>query len=107
MAKNGVYFGNNFLVRDGDFYVAYAAISDVKNRERTLAAIVQDKVRGQKYGKILLSGISEFLLNNKYALSLKLHIAKTNLSSIHLAESCGYMYDIDDKNGSCSFYRRD
>lgn len=63
-------------------------------------------MRGQGYGKIILTGISEYLLNNKLASSLKLYINKNNLPSIHVAESCDFVYEGTDRDDRCAFSRK-
>lgn len=106
MEKNGIHLGNNFLVKDGDSYVAFVAISHQKKGERTISAIVQEKMRDCGYGRIILTGVSDFLLNNKLASSLRLNINKNNLPSIHLAESCGFSCDGIREDERYSFSRK-
>lgn len=81
---------NNFLVKNDNEYFGYIQISDDISGERTLCYIVQEKLRGKGLGKIMLNSVSDYLLENNLASTLKLCISKSNYVSAKLAMQCGF-----------------
>lgn len=89
-AKKGSSDGNNFLVKKDEQYIGYMHISNNYNGKRVLSYIVQKNMRGQGYGKIMLSNVSDYLLDNDLASSVSLFVKHKNLSGNMLAKSCGF-----------------
>ena len=81
---------NSFLVKNNDGYFGYVHISDNIDDERVLCYIVQEKLRGKGLGKIMLTGVSDYLLDSNFASTLKLYINKSNYISANLAVQCGF-----------------
>lgn len=88
--KRGNLEGNHFLVKDDKQYFGYMYISDDYDGERILAYIVEQKVRGKGFGKIMLSSVSDYLFDLCNTDVIKLYINKRNLVGIRLAMSCGF-----------------
>lgn len=102
-AKKEGLSGNDFLVRnnENDNYFGYVHISNEHNGVRTLSYIVSKKLRGQGIGKIILTGVSDYLLENGLATTVSLCVKKENLVGMRLVESCGFekresVFDIVD-----------
>ena len=81
---------NSFLAKNSDGYFGYVNISDDREGDRILCYIVQEKLRGKGLGKIMLTSVSDYLINSSLASSVKLYINKKNLAGIGLAVSCGF-----------------
>ena len=82
--------GNLFLAKNNDGYFGYIKISNVWNDEIVLASVIQEKLRGQGLGKVLLTSVSDYLLNNGDASSIKLYVKHKNDVCIGLVEGCGF-----------------
>lgn len=85
--------GNYFLVKDKEKndYVGYMCISNRHvGGERVLSYIVQKKLRNMGYGKIMLTSVSDFLLEHDLANEIQLFIKKENVPSVSVATSCGF-----------------
>lgn len=82
--------GNLFLAKNNDGYFGYMKISNVWNGEIVLVSIIDEKLRGQGLGKVLLTSVSDYLLNSGDAENIKLYIKKNNLSCIKMVEGCGF-----------------
>lgn len=82
--------GNLFLAKNSDGYFGYMKISNVWNDEIVLVSIIQEKLRGQGLGKILLTSVSDYLLNNGDASTIKLYIKNKNDVCIRLVKNCGF-----------------
>lgn len=85
--------GNSFLVKDkeSDEYVGYIYISNEHpGNERVLSYIIQKKMRGMGYGKIILTMVSDFLFEYGLADKLTLYINKDNIPGIKLATGSGF-----------------
>ena len=81
---------NSFLVKNEEGYFGYVNISDDKDGDRILCYIVQEKLRGMGLGKIMLTSVSDYLINNGIASSVRLYINKKNSAGAGLAVSCGF-----------------
>lgn len=85
------YAGRNcFLVKNDEDYFGYMHISDDYQGERTLAYIVQEKLRGKGLGKVMLTSVSDYLLDSGIADSVNLYIDRRNSVGRKLAISCGF-----------------
>lgn len=100
-AKRGSLEGNCFLVKNNDNYFGYLYISNDYDGERVLSYIIHKKVRGKGLGKVMLTSVSDYLLDNGISTSLKLHIKPQNVASARLATSCGF-----DKVENSGIYSR-
>lgn len=90
--ENGVEpIGNHFLFKNDGRYCGYVYISDEYKGERTLAYIVQEKVRCRGIGKVMLTSVSKYLFDCCDTASLKLNINNDNTAGIGLATSCGFI----------------
>ena len=78
------------LLENNDGYFGYMKISNVWNGEIVLVSIIDEKLRGQGLGKVLLTSVSDYLLNGGDAENIKLYIKKNNLSCIKMVENCGF-----------------
>lgn len=104
--KKGQETGNTFLVKFADNYAGYVYISNDHDSERTVSMIVQKKLRGSGYGKIILTGVSDYLLKSGIASSVRLYIKNKNVESSKMALSCGFDKDNDLTSDTSSFLRR-
>lgn len=106
IAKKGGSNGNNFLVKKDKQYVGYMHISNDYNGERVLSYIVQKKMRGKGLGKVMLSGVSDYLLDNDFASSVSLFVKRKNLSGNMLALSSGFEKVEGNVNSGFEVYSR-
>lgn len=84
---------NIFLAKnDEDGYFGYMRISEDMDGDRVLCYIVQEKLRGKGLGRVMLTSVSDYLLDSKLASRLKLYINKSNYISSVLAISCGFEF---------------
>ena len=104
--KSGRDVGNRFLVKSDDDYLGYMYISNDHNNERVLSMIVQEKLRGKGYGKLLLTSVSDYLLKNGIASSIRLYIKNGNIQSTRVALACGFTKDESQISGTSSYSRR-
>ena len=88
--KRGIDEGNNFLVRNDDGYFGYIQISNDYEGTRVLSYVIQKKVRGKGLGKIMLTRVSNYLLDNNLADKIKLYVKRKNVVGKRLVESCGF-----------------
>lgn len=106
-AKRGSLAGNSFLVKnDEDDYFGYMHISNDHDGERVLSCIVQKEMRGKGYGKIILTSVSDYLLNSGIASSLKLYIKPQNVASAKVAVSCGFEANLNSAGENSGIYSR-
>lgn len=105
-AKKGGSNGNNFLVNKDDQYIGYMHISNDYNGERVLSYIVQKKMRGKGFGKVMLTSVSDYLLDNGLASSVSLFVKHKNLSGNLLAQSCGFEKVESNVNSGLEVYSR-
>ena len=104
--KKGKEIGNRFLVNSNDNYIGYMYISNDHDGERILSMIVQEKLRGKGYGKIILTGVSDYLLKNGIASSIRLYIKNKNVESSRMALSCGFEKTESQISGTSSYFRK-
>lgn len=105
-AKKGNSDGNNFLVKRDEQYVGYMHISNDYNGKRVLSYIVQKKMRGKGLGKVMLTGVSDYLLDNGLASSVSLFVKHKNLSGNMLALSSGFEKVESNVNSGLEVYSR-
>lgn len=96
---------NLFLATNEDGYFGYMYISNDIEGERELAYIIQEKVRGKGLGTILVTSVSDFLLESYLAYSLKLCVRPDNEAGIKLATRCGFMR-MDEENEEFDVYSK-
>lgn len=94
--------GNLFLAKNDDGYFGYIKISNVWNDEIVLVSIIDEKLRGQGLGKVLLTSVSDYLLDND-ASTIKLYIKNKNDVCVKLVKSCGFE-KIGDSSEVVSIY---
>ncbi len=104
--KSGRDVGNRFLVKSDDDYLGYMYISNDHNNERVLSMIVNKKLRGKGYGKVILTGVSDYLLKSGIASSVRLYIKNENIQSTRMALACGFSKDESQISGTSSYSRR-
>lgn len=104
--KNHRSVGNSFLIKASEQYVGYTYISglDVNDR-RGISMLVKKELRNKGLGKIILTSISDYLLNNEYADNISVCIKNKNTASINMATKCGFVLD-DAITKDTSIYRR-
>ena len=105
-AKKGNPFGNNFLVKKDDEYFGYMHISQDFDGERVLSYIVQKEMRGKGFGKVMLTSVSNYLLNNGIASSVSLYVMRDNMSGNMLARSCGFEKIGSNDNNDLDIYSK-
>lgn len=103
--KIGSLMGTPYLAKYNDDFIGYLYISDDYDGERILAYIIEEKVRGKGLGKIMLTGISDYLFNNSLTSTLKLYINKDNQPGINLALGCGF-YKTNVSDGTLVGYNK-
>lgn len=81
---------NCFLAKNSNGYFGYINISDDREGDRILCYIIQEKLRGMGLGKVLLSYVSDYLLDSNIASSVKMYISRKNVASINVASFCGF-----------------
>lgn len=106
VAKKGGSNGNNFLVTKDDEYVGYMHISNDYNGERVLSYIVQKQMRGKGLGKVMLTGVSDYLLDSGLASSVSLFVKHKNLSGNMLALSSGFLKVESNVSSGLEVYSR-
>lgn len=93
------FLGRAFLTSLKDELFGYIHIGEFNHKEEAVylkAAIHKDK-RGNGYGKLLLEEITNYIfLNYQEVKCIKLKIANDNKASIYTANSCGYIWLVDD-----------
>lgn len=94
--------GNLFLAKNDDGYFGYIKISNVWNDEIVLVSIIDEKLRGQGLGKVLLTSVSDYLLDND-ASTIKLYVKNKNDVCVKLVKSCGFE-KIGDSSEAVSIY---
>lgn len=104
--KSGRDVGNRFLVKSDDDYLGYMYVSNDHNNERVLSMIVQEKLRGKGYGKVILTGVSDYLLKSGIASSVRLYIKNENIQSTRMSLACGFSKDESQISGTSSYSRR-
>lgn len=81
---------NCFLARNENGYFGYINISDDRDGDRIVCYIIQEKLRGIGLGKVLLSYVSDYLLDSSIASSVKMYISRKNVASVNVASFCGF-----------------
>ena len=94
--------GNLFLAKNDDGYFGYMKISNIWNDEIVLVSVIQENLRGQGLGKILLTGVSDYLLDNDVS-NIKLYIKNKNEPCINMVKSCGFE-KVGDSSEEVSIY---
>lgn len=89
--KRGTLIGNNFLLRKDNNYIGYLFISNEWDGCRTLSYIINKKMRGRWLGTIVLTSVSDYLLNNGFATSIELNVKHKNIAGNLLALKCGFI----------------
>lgn len=85
-----------YLVYNQNNFIGFISIFDSIEKEKQLAYGILSKYRKQKYGTLLLSEFSDYLLNRKKQYEL-LHIwvERENFPSIRAAKHSGYEKETD------------
>jgi len=97
--KNTFSLDYGYLVYLKDEIVGYLFISDIKKYKIYVEYSILAKYRKKGIGKLLLTEITDFLINNYQIKEIALDIDVSNIPSINLAESCGYYMEEEfDKN---------
>lgn len=104
--KSGRDVGNRFLVKSDDDYLGYMYISNDHNNERVLSMIVNKKLRGKGYGKIILTGVSDYLLKSGMASSIRMYIKDENIPSAKMALGCGFERERSPIPYTSSYFRK-
>ena len=104
--KSGRDVGNRFLVKSDDDYLGYMYISNDHNNERVLSMIVNKKLRGRGYGKIILTGVSDYLLKSGMASSIRMYIKDENIPSAKMALGCGFERERSPIPYTSSYFRK-
>lgn len=83
---------DNFLIRQSQEqnYIGYINISENSKGENVLCYIVKKQYRNRGFGKIILTSISDYLLENNILSSIQLYISRDNPASSKIARSCGF-----------------
>lgn len=85
--------GSSFLVKDkeNDMYIGYVYISNRhSNGERVLSYIVNKKLRNRGYGTIMITSVSDYLLEHDLANEVQLYIRENNSASMQVALKSGF-----------------
>lgn len=96
---NNELFGHSFLVSHSGTLIGYLNIGHYNKEEKCvyLRTAIDKNQRGQGYGKLLLSEITEYIFQNySEVLNIRLKIAKDNIPSLMTANACGYTWLRDD-----------
>lgn len=90
-----------YLVYLSNQIIGYLFVSDIQKYKIYIEYSILNKHRKKGFGKLLLSEITDYILENYEVKEIALDIDVSNLPSINLAESCGYyLEDEFDKNTS-------
>ena len=91
--KKHVEEGNSFLVRNEDGYFGYVWISNEKNDQRSMSMIIDRKLRNKGYGRMVLTGVTDYLFEHCLASAVRVYIKKKNIPSSKMAQKCGFIKD--------------
>ena len=93
------FFNHGFLVTHDNIFIGYIGIGAYNEIEKNvyLRAAIDKEKRGNSYGKILLSEITEYIFQNYPQVeNICLKIANDNKASLMTASTCGYQWLKDD-----------
>lgn len=94
--KKNFPFDMGFLVSINNEIIGYIFISKNILDQVYLEYSLLKKYRGNKYGKLILSEVSDYLMNEYNIKSLVLDIDPSNTPSIRTAIGCGYEIDEEE-----------
>lgn len=94
--KENNIFDRGYLVSLNNNIVGYIFISKIIRDEIFLEYSIIKSYREKKIGKLLLSDVTNYLLDNYNIKSIVLDIEPSNVPSIMTAVSCGYMLDDEE-----------
>lgn len=94
--KNDSIFDKGYIVSLNNNLIGYIFISKLIKDDIYLEYSILKEYRGKGLGKMLLSEISNYLMDNYNIKSIVLDIDPSNIPSIMTAVSCGYMVDEDE-----------
>lgn len=104
--KSGRDEGNRFLVKSDSDFIGYMYISNNHSDVRVLSMIIQKKLRGRGYGKIILTGVSDYLLKSGMASSIRMYIKDENIPSAKMALGCGFERERSPIPYTSSYFRK-
>ena len=94
--KENNIFDRGYLVSLNNNIVGYIFISKIIKDEIFLEYSIIKGYRGKKIGKLLLSDVSNYIMENYNIKSILLDIEPSNIPSLITAVNCGYFVDDDD-----------
>lgn len=105
--REGLSDENLYLVKNNDNYFGYLCITNSIDGNRELAYIIQEDVRKGGLGTILLTSVSDFLLNEDINTSnLFLQVKHNNVGGIKLATKCGFAEVIPSRYDDYDTYQK-
>lgn len=106
-SREGSSDENLYLVKNNDNYFGYLCITNSIDGNRELAYIIQEDVRKRGLGTILLTSVSDFLLNEDInTSSLFLQVKHNNVGGIKLATKCGFAEIIPSRYDDYDTYQK-
>lgn len=97
--KDTFSFDSAYLVSINQKIVGYVFVSDIQKYKVYVEYSVLNEYRNKGFGKLILSELTDYLLENYQIREIALDIDVSNIPSINLAESVGYYMEEEfDKN---------
>lgn len=98
---------NLYFVKNSDGYFGYLCITNSIDGNRELAYIIEESVRKSGLGTILLTSVSDFLLNEDVnTFTLFLQVKRDNIGGIKLATKCGFVESVPSRYDHYDTYQK-
>lgn len=102
--------GDSLLIRKGEKYIGYLYMSNDNilqdESEVVLSMLINKKMRGMGYGKIVLKNISDYLLKDDNINRVTVFIKNKNVASRKMAEACDFTEAPTQILENTTIYRR-
>lgn len=97
--------GTSFLVKKDEDYIGYMCL-EIRYKMATISMLINKKLRGLGYGKIVINNISDYLFSNDFVERINVYIKDKNKVSINMVKTCNFMEYEKLRNDNITVYSK-